>query len=66
VDDILSKNLAKQVKTFPEINEWRVYESVYLDNVFEVLMIRSSGAMNPWRHGTQARLEPTWQQHGDF
>jgi hypothetical protein len=39
VDDIISKNLMAKVKTFPEINEYRVYESIYLDNIFEILMI---------------------------
>jgi hypothetical protein len=55
VDDIISKNLREQVKTFPEINEYRVYESVYLDNVFEVLMIPvqySYESMEAWYPGT--------------
>ncbi|MGE5637883.1 MAG: hypothetical protein ACM3WQ_04165, partial [Chloroflexota bacterium] len=41
VDDIIGKDLAKQVKACPEINEYRVYESIYMDNVFEILMIPS-------------------------
>src|SRR3989337_2924824 len=41
VDDIIGKDLVAEVKTFPEINEFRAYESIYLDNVFEVLMIPS-------------------------
>ncbi|MCW4045929.1 MAG: Nre family DNA repair protein [Candidatus Bathyarchaeota archaeon] len=55
VDDIVSKSLAEQVKTFPEINEYRVYESRYLDNVFEVLMIPDIWryeAMEAWYPGT--------------
>jgi hypothetical protein len=55
VDDIVSKNLIKKVKTFPEISEYRVYESRYLDNVFEVLMIPqgwSYEAMEAWYPGT--------------
>jgi hypothetical protein len=55
VDDIVSKNLAEQVKTFPEINEYRVYESQYLDNVFEILMIPgmwSYESMEAWYPGT--------------
>jgi len=55
VDDILSKNLVTKVKTFPEINEYRVYESVYLDNVFEILMIPaqwSYESMEAWYPGT--------------
>ena len=55
VDDIISKNLVEQVKTFPEINEFRVYESTYLDNVFEILMIPaqwSYESMEAWYPGT--------------
>ncbi len=55
VDDIVSKNLMEQVKTYPEINEYRVYESVYLDNVFEILMIPaqwSYESMEAWYPGT--------------
>jgi hypothetical protein len=55
VDDILSKNLVAKVKTFPEINEYRVYESIYLDNVFEILMIPeqwSYESMEAWYPGT--------------
>jgi hypothetical protein len=55
VDDIISKSLREQVKTFPEINEYRVYESIYLDNVFEILMIPaqySYEAMEAWYPGT--------------
>ena len=55
VDDILSKNLREKVKTYPEINECRVYESIYLDNVFEILMIPSQWSyesMEAWYPGT--------------
>jgi hypothetical protein len=55
VDDIISKELREQVKTFPEINEFRVYESVYLDNIFEILMIPaqwSYESMEAWYPGT--------------
>jgi len=55
VDDIISKNLMSQVRQFPEINEYRVYESRYLDNVFEVLMIPrewSYEAIEAWYPGT--------------
>jgi hypothetical protein len=61
VDDIISKNLAEEVKTFPEINEYRVYESVYLDNVFEILMIPAAWSyesMEAWYPGT------VWNPHG--
>jgi hypothetical protein len=55
VDSIISKELMEKVKTFPEINEYRVYESHYLDNIFEVLMIPdtwSYEAMEAWYPGT--------------
>jgi len=39
VDSIISKELIEKIKGFPEIGEFRVYESRYLDNRFEVLMI---------------------------
>jgi DNA repair protein NreA len=55
VDDIISKNLREKVKTFPVINEYRVYESIYLDNVFEILMIPSQWSyesMEAWYPGT--------------
>ncbi len=55
VDDILSKNLREKVKTYPEINEYRIYESRYLDNIFEVLMLPqawSYEAMEAWYPGT--------------
>ncbi len=55
VDDIISKSLVAKVKTFPEINEYRVYESIYLDNVFEILLIPaqwSYESMEAWYPGT--------------
>jgi hypothetical protein len=62
VDDIISKSLSAQVKTFPEINEFRVYESFYLDNVFEILMLPqawSYESMEAWYPGT------TWNPDGE-
>jgi len=55
VDDMLSKNLMKKVREFPEINEYRLYESRYLDNVFEVLLMPrawSYEAIEVWHPGT--------------
>ena len=55
VDSILSKELIKKVKTFPEISEYRVYESCYLDNIFEVLMIPRAWSyeiIEAWYPGT--------------
>jgi len=61
VDSIISKELMEKVKTLPEINEYRVYESRYLDNIFQVLMIPSAWsyeAMEAWHPGT------VWNPHG--
>jgi len=55
VDDMISKNLMAQVKTLPEINEYRVYESIYMDNIFEILMIPQQWtyeSMEAWYPGT--------------
>jgi hypothetical protein len=55
VDSILSKELMEKVKTFPEINEIRIYESRYIDNIFEVLMIPNAWsyeAIEAWYPGT--------------
>lgn len=55
VDSIISKEMMERIKTFPEINECRVYESCYLDNRFEVLMLPrewSYEAMEAWYPGT--------------
>ncbi|MDI6847363.1 MAG: Nre family DNA repair protein [Candidatus Bathyarchaeia archaeon] len=61
VDSIVSKELIEKVKTFPEISEYRVYESHYLDNIFEVLMIPSAWSyeiIEAWYPGT------VWNPHG--
>ncbi len=55
VDSIVSKGSMERIKTYPEINEYRVYESRYLDNQFEVLMLPqawSYEAMEAWYPGT--------------
>jgi hypothetical protein len=55
VDSILSKDLMEKVKTFSEISEYRIYESRYLDNLFEVIMIPdawSYEAIEAWYPGT--------------
>ncbi|MHA1296445.1 MAG: hypothetical protein ACTSPH_07545, partial [Promethearchaeota archaeon] len=38
VDDIISKALIKEIKQFPEINEYLIFESSYLDNHFKILL----------------------------
>jgi len=61
VDSIISKELMEKVKAFPEINEYRVYESRYLDNIFQVLMLPNAWsyeAMEAWYPGT------VWNPHG--
>ncbi|MDH5754196.1 MAG: Nre family DNA repair protein [Candidatus Bathyarchaeota archaeon] len=61
VDSIVSKELIEKVKTFPEISEYRVYESRYLDNIFEVLMIPGAWSyeiIEAWYPGT------VWNPHG--
>ncbi len=55
VDSTISKNLANLVKTFPIVNEIRLYESSYLENQFEVLMMPdawSYEAIEAWYPGT--------------
>jgi hypothetical protein len=55
VDSVISRALIQKIKEFPEIGEYRVYESRYLDNQFEVLMIPSAWsyeAMEAWYPGT--------------
>lgn len=61
VDSIVSKALMEKVKQFPELCEYRVYESRYLDSVFEVLMIParwSYETIEAWYPGT------VWNQYG--
>ncbi|MHA2391019.1 MAG: hypothetical protein ACXAEX_03545 [Promethearchaeota archaeon] len=38
VDDIISKALIKEIKKFPEINDYRIFEGSYLDNHFKILL----------------------------
>jgi hypothetical protein len=55
VDSTISKDMMQKIKDFPEINEYRIYESRYLDNQFEVLMMPrewSYEAMEAWYPGT--------------
>jgi hypothetical protein len=63
VDSILSKDLMEKVKTFPEINEYRIYESTYLENQFEVLMLPDSWsyeAIEAWYPGTVWNPKGRW------
>jgi hypothetical protein len=38
-DDMIFKELVKQVKDYPSVNECLVYSSNYLDNNFEILLV---------------------------
>ena len=63
VDSILSKDSMEKVKTFPEINEFLVYESIYLENQFEVLMLPDSWsyeAIEAWYPGTVWNPDGKW------
>jgi len=60
VDDIISKALIKEIKKFPEINDYRIYESSYLDNHFRILLFpgKFTYEMNEvW--GAQSLWNPT-------
>ena len=39
IDSMLSKEYMNFIKEFPTINEFRVYESNYLDNMFQIIML---------------------------
>ncbi|MEM5834229.1 MAG: Nre family DNA repair protein [Candidatus Aenigmatarchaeota archaeon] len=61
IDSIISQKLLEQVKTFPLINEFRVYEHEALDNKWIVLMIPdywSYELIEAWYPGT------TWNPKG--
>lgn len=38
VDDMISKALVSEIKQFPEINDYRIFEGRYLDNHFKILL----------------------------
>ena len=38
IDDIISKRLIKEIKKYPEINDYRIFEAKYLDNHFKILL----------------------------
>ncbi|MFX0007779.1 MAG: hypothetical protein ACFFA7_08160 [Promethearchaeota archaeon] len=38
VDDIISKALIKEIKQFPEIDNYQIFEATYLDNHFKILL----------------------------
>ncbi|KKN42685.1 hypothetical protein LCGC14_0710860 [marine sediment metagenome] len=38
VDDIISKGLIKEIKKFPELDDYQIFEATYLDNHFKILL----------------------------
>lgn len=55
VDSIVSLDQMERVRTFPLINEYRLYESSYLSNQFEILMMPDAWnyeAIEAWYPGT--------------
>jgi hypothetical protein len=61
VDDTISKDIVSQIKDFPWINEYRVYESWSLDNRFMVLMVPAA-----WSYELVEAWYPqtTWNPNG--
>lgn len=39
VDDLLGKHLTKKIKDYPQLNHFEVYESNYIGNRFEILLV---------------------------
>ncbi|MGC9781352.1 MAG: hypothetical protein HZR80_19075 [Candidatus Heimdallarchaeota archaeon] len=55
VDSMLSKEYMKDIRQYPAINEFRVYESHYLDNLFQIIMLPESWkyeCIEAWYPGT--------------
>ena len=73
VDSMISQRLMDKVREFPRINGVRIYESNYLDNRSEVLMLPDAWkyeAMEAWYPGTvwnprgeQKYLVSDWEGH---
>ena len=70
IDDMLSKELMENVRRYPVINEYRVYESEFLDNRFEILMLPqawSYESMETWYPGTLWNQNPeSFVLYSDF
>ncbi len=68
IDDIIAKKLMEEVRNFPQINEYLVYENTYLENHFEILMMPGGWefeqfeAWAPKTLWTQAYEEPVIQE----
>jgi len=65
VDDIICKQLMKDIREFPMINEFQVYTNTYLENHFDILLMLGSWefeqfeAWAPKTLWTQSFSEPT-------
>lgn len=62
VDSILSKSLRKDVKRYPKINNFRVYQASYLDNRWLIILTPES-----WRYESIEAFFPetTWNPSSD-
>ena len=62
VDSLLGLHMLESTKTFPSIDEYRVYETVSLDNRWAILMMPSS-----WRYELIEAWYPktAWNPHSD-
>ncbi|MFP4116464.1 MAG: hypothetical protein ACLFQ8_01845 [Candidatus Aenigmatarchaeota archaeon] len=62
VDDILGKDLRRSVKGYQKINEWRVYETNYLDNQWVIIFTPET-----WRYELIEAFYPetTWNPSKD-
>ncbi|MHA1365886.1 MAG: hypothetical protein ACTSP5_05670 [Candidatus Heimdallarchaeota archaeon] len=55
VDSMLSKEYMEVIKQYPTINEFRVYESNYLDNLFQIILLPENWnyeCIEAWYPGT--------------
>jgi hypothetical protein len=48
VDDLLGKHLTRRIKEYPLLNNYEVYESDYIGNRFEILLVPDAWAYQAW------------------
>ncbi|MFB6089377.1 MAG: hypothetical protein ABEK36_06365, partial [Candidatus Aenigmatarchaeota archaeon] len=62
VDDILGKDLRREVKTYPRINSYHIYQANYLDNRWIIIFTPES-----WRYESIEAFYPetTWNPSSD-
>ncbi|MBL7160247.1 MAG: hypothetical protein ISS93_00135 [Candidatus Aenigmarchaeota archaeon] len=72
VDDIIAKKLMSQVRTYPSVNDYIVFESQYLDNHFVILMMPGSWEFenfeawapgSNWSTQTQSKIIEEYEPH---